>query len=232
MAQDCTAYDADAAVTWVDPSCENANTVGYTKTTDENIAVWKEFGDWEPGGTVTVIAVAESGHKFPGDPPTHFKVFKHTFEMAQINCTAVTPVAPTFVEPTCTTAPVVQPASSELVKYEVTGDLVAGGTVHVTASLVDPETTHWAEGVNPSWNYTFIVPTGCTIVSPPTVEPTTVEAPVEESTTVETPTVVHAGLAGTVSSSAEQEGLALVLVGLLLMAGAGGLVVVKGGERR
>jgi hypothetical protein len=75
--------------------------------------------------------------------------------------------------------------------------------------------------------------TGCTNVEPPVVEPPVVEPPVVESTTVETPTVVHAGLAGaTASTSTEQQGLALILAGLLLLAGAGGLVVVKGGERR
>lgn len=248
--EDCTLYDAQASVEWTEPSCENENTVGYVKTADENIKFWKEFGDWEPGGTVKVIAFTEPGHKFPGDGHGTFRVFTHTFGEAQYNCTEVTPLEPTFVEPTCTTEPqVVLPTAPEEpafrtaepvvvgpVQYEVTGDLVAGGTVHVTASLVDPETTHWAPGVEKTtWDYTFVVPTGCTIVEPPIVEPPVVEPPVEEATETEaetvTPTVVESGLAGQTSST-HGEGLALMTAGLLVLAGAGALRLRKGGERQ
>jgi hypothetical protein len=224
--ENCTVSDAKADLTWTEPSCENENTVGYTKVEDEFVESWETSGTWEPGGAVTVTATAVDGHLFAGDPASPTKVFTHTFDGPEVGCTVVDapvlPEPPAFVEPTCTTDPAVQLPDITGIEYVTTGDLVAGGTVEVdataTAGYVIPEgeTTHW--------QYTFLVPTGCTIVSPP-------EEPATEAETV-TPTVVHAGLAGTETSARTEQGLALLLTGLLMMAGAGGLVVVKGGTRR
>jgi hypothetical protein len=145
----------------------------------------------------------------------------------------ITPAAPTFVEPTCTTAPAVQTPTSTAVSYAVTGDKVAGGTVHVVASLVNPETTQFASGVTTSWDHTFTTPTGCTNVSPPQVSPPKahVKSHVKAKAETTTPTVVHAGLAGNADSST-QAGLGLTAAGLLLLAGAGGLVLVQARERK
>lgn len=70
------------------------------------------------------------------------------------------------------------------------------------------------------------------IVEPPTVvvEPPTVEPPEATADTV-TPTVVSAGLAGGTTTDTRDQGVALILVGLLLLAGAGVLVQLKEVER-
>jgi hypothetical protein len=224
--ENCTVTDAMADVTWTEPSCENENTVDYTKVEDQYVESWETSGTWEPGGSVTVTATAVDGHLFAGDPASPTKVFEHTFDGPEVGCTVVDapvlPEPPTFVEPTCTTDPAVQLPDITGIEYVTTGDLVAGGSVEVTATAKEGYVI--PEGETTMWQHTFIVPTGCTIVSPPE-EPTTAPETV-------TPTVVHAGLADTGSSSTQQQGLALMLAGLLLLAGAGGLVVVKGGERR
>jgi hypothetical protein len=191
-----------------------------------------------PDALVQVKAMAAHGYVFQtGDEETS-KFFKdsHQFEGAQ--CELLSPVAPTYVEPTCTTAPSVKTPSSEVVKYDVTGSQVAGGKVQVTASLVNPKTTGWAEGAQTTWEHTFTVPTGCSTVSPPAVAPTTAVSPpkthVKHKTEVKaettTPTVVEAGLAGTTTDTSLQTGLGLALAGLALMAGAAGLVLVGGGK--
>ncbi len=105
------------------------------------------------------------------------------------------------------------------IHYEATGDVVAGGTVEVDATLIDPETTFFGEGAVTHWSHTFAVPEGCTVVSPPVVEP-----PSTEGTSVVTPTVVEAGLAGSVTDDIRaQQGLALVFAGMVLLLCAGGL---------
>lgn len=79
-----------------------------------------------------------------------------------------------------------------------------------------------------------------TCEEPPTVSPPTtpqvsppkshVKSHVKAEAT--TPTVVHAGLLGPASDTGPAAGLTLALAGLALLVGAGGLVVVRGGERR
>jgi hypothetical protein len=139
----------------------------------------------------------------------------------------VTPPAPTFVEPTCTTAPAVQTPTSAVVTYMVSGSQAAGGSVHVVASLVDSETTEFVDGAVTTWDHTFTVPTGCESVSPPQVNPPKAKPHVKAETT--TPTVVHAGLAG--GGTSTETGLGLTAAGLVLLAGAGGAVLV-GADRR
>ena len=75
----------------------------------------------------------------------------------------------------------------------------------------------------------------CPVVEPPVVEPPTVVVepptvePAEATADTVTPTVVSAGLAGDTSTG--DQGLALIVVGLLLLAGAGALVQLKEVER-
>jgi hypothetical protein len=253
----CTVDDARADLEWTEPDCDNENTVGYTKVADANIASWETSGTWEPGGSVTVTATAADGHSFPVDPgedPMTTKVFRHTFNGPEVGCSIVdapvVPAPPTFVEPTCLTAPSVGLPDAPVIidesafrgtatvnvgpiAYEITGDLVAGGTVYVDATATEGYFIPQGETVH--WVHTFLVPQNCTIVSPPTTTTTEVSPPAVESTTeaeTTTPTVVSAGLAGgTGGQSSDQQGLGLTLAGLLLMAGAGALVLVKGGER-
>jgi len=71
----------------------------------------------------------------------------------------------------------------------------------------------------------------CPTVEPPIVEPPIVKPPAVEPPEADavTPTVVSAGLAGETATS--DQGLALIVVGLLLLVGAGALVQLKEVER-
>jgi hypothetical protein len=237
---------AHAALNVVDPSCENGNTASFTVTADHAELLWvKVNGDKveadlgaavavQPGDSIQAKVHADQHYKFDvGDDETAKNLtLTDTVGAVEVNCTAVTPVAPSFVEPTCTTAPSVQTPTSELVTYTVTGNTVAGGSVHVVAALVNSETSHFAEGATTTWDHTFTVPTGCTAVSPPTTAGTTEVSPPKAKAEATTPTVVHAGLVGDAATSGSgQAGLDLALGGLLLMAGAAGLVLVEGGRR-
>lgn len=260
-AEDCTQYDATADIAWTEPECENQNTAAYTPT-GNHVSFAITSGSVAPGESVEITATADEGHAFANESKT--KVFTHHFDEEEI-CEIVlppevlTPEDPTFVDPTCdndpsvglpegapveepddtaraAAGPVVKTSDANGIHYEATGDLIPGGTVEVDATLIDPETTEFAEGAKTHWSYTFAVPEGCTIVSPPgEVETTDVESGTtgNQSGTV-TPTVVEAGLAAdTVAQVRTQQGLALLAGGLALLVAAGGLRLNAGrGSRR
>jgi hypothetical protein len=247
-AEDCTQFDATASVEWVEPSCQNQNTPNYLPT-GEHVTWEITDGSLTPDGDVEVTATADPGHAFDNEAAT--KVFTHHFDAAEI-CEIVnpprevTPGEPTFVDPTCDTdpsmtlpqqeilaeaparqvaGPVVGTSDADGIHYEATGDLVPGGTVEVDATLINPETTFFGEGATTHWSHTFVVPEGCTTVSPPTVTTTATEGTTES---VVTPTVVEAGLTGqTVEDLRAQQGLALVVAGMVLLVCAGGLGLVR-----
>lgn len=122
-----TTDDAVAAVSWVEPDCDNDNTVGYTRTADEFVVTWAVEGDWMPGGAVTVTATAAAGHAFAGagdgDPSSATKVFPHEFGAAEENCT----VEPPVVEPPVVELPVVEPPGTTVTPTVVSAGL-AGDT--------------------------------------------------------------------------------------------------------
>lgn len=249
-AEDCTAYDASAEVQFVDPECENENTASYVPA-GNNVTFAVTDGEIAPGAFVEITATATEGHAFADESTT--QVFTHTFDPAEI-CEIVspprelTPEAPTFVDPTCeldpslglpeqgeievvdevkdaraAAGPGIGTADVDGIHYEASGSLTPGGTVDVVATLINPETTFFAEGSTTEWSHTFAVPTGCTSVAPPVVDTTDTQTP-----TVVTPTVVSAGLAPDVVQDARaQQGLALVLAGMVLLASAGGLGLVR-----
>ena len=247
-ASQCPAGDvayATASVDFVDPTCENDNVASY-RTDGEHVTfkakvkVTEVDGPAvtaaapvavEPGSTVTIKAKADHGFRFENGDKVMF--FEHEFGLAQVNCTEVTPVAPTFVDPTCTTAAGVTLPTSTTVTYAQEGTAAAGATVGVGATLVDPETSHFADGATTTWSHTFTTPTGCTGVLPPTtptVSPPKALTEVKGETATTTPTVVEAGLAGDTAGSSGA-GLGLVAAGLLLLAGAGGMVLRRSSDR-
>jgi hypothetical protein len=224
---------ATASVTPTQPSCANDNTASYV-TAGTRVSSWSQSAEPAPGSTVTVTATAQLGSVFSNGLTT--KSFTLVFDPATTNCSepdVVLPQPPTFTDPTCTTAPAVNLPAVPLggpVTYAVTGSVTAGSAVVVTESLVDPETTVFGEGAT-QWEHTFTVPTGCTVVEPPTTPPTTapsttqVSPPaVESASQSTTPTVVHAGLVGDTATSWGEQGLGLVLAGALVLALVGGLV--------
>lgn len=242
-ADDCNGeveLEATADVEFTDPTCLNENEASY-EGVGENVSFEITDGAAAPGSFIEVTATADEGSTFEGGGST--EVFTHTFDPAVnlegapcviVNPPAeVTPVAPEFVDPTCATEPsVVLPEPSEVIEeevpskvgavvdsadvdgvhYEVSGDVVPGGTVEVTASAIPPSVL--AEGAVTFWTHTFAELTDCGAVLPPTETPTV------------TPTVVSAGALPPVVDLRAEQGLALIVGGmlLLLMAGAFGLV--------
>lgn len=255
-AEDCTAYDASADVQFVDPECENENTPSYAPT-GNNVTFEITDGEVAPGEWVEITATATEGHAFADESTTKvFTHTFDPEEICEIVLPPreLTPEAPTFVDPTCdadpslalpeqgveipddlvdsaraAVGPVIETADVDGIHYEASGSLVPGGTVEVVATLVDPETTVFAPEVTTAWSHTFAVPTGCTSVAPPIVDTPSVDTTTDTtSPTVVTPTVVNAGLASDVVQDARaQQGLALVLAGMVLLVCAGGLGLVR-----
>ena len=128
-----------------------------------------------------------------------------------------------FTDPSCAnanTASYIVTGDNEDVLVEQSAAPAPGVMVTVTAT---PKEGFFFDGAeNYSETHTFGAAQVCdTVVSPPVVNtPKTPKAPKPAVT----PTVVHAGLAGTtVQDVRGEQGLALMLGGMLMLAGAGGL---------
>lgn len=191
------------------------------------------------------------------DTPAWVETIEHPAVTCEVDGPRVlTPQEPTFVNATCTSdASITLPAlelsrlaagpaigSTDVngVHYAASGGLKPGDTVQVDATLIDPETTTFADGVKTSWTFPVTAPTGCTQVSPPT---TTTEGQVVVSTpktktpktkSTVTPTVVEAGLVGTSARDLRgEQGLALMVAGMVMLVAAGGLGLrVRGAAAR
>jgi len=234
--------EATADVDFTDPTCLNENEASY-EGVGENVTFEITDGAEAPGSFIEVTATADDGSSFEGGGST--QVFTHTFDPA-LNLEGapcvivnppgeVTPVAPEFIEPDCDSdAEVVLPeptvveeepevviptkasavvltADVDGVHYEVSGDIAPGGTVEVTASAIEPSVL--ADGAETFWTYTFAELSDCDEVAPPAV----------------TPTVVSSGVVPTAADLRGEQGLALLVAGMILMVVAGGLGVVRPG---
>ncbi len=237
---------AVADVEFADPSCENQNQAGFDPTLEHATFAITD-GEVGPGKSIEITVTAAEGYAFEEGAQT---VFTHVFGALKI-CDIVLPPnpvipgEPTFTDPTCDTDPAVilpEPAPVEEsqvpsrkaglidtqdidgVHYVVTGDLVPGGTVDVDATAL--EGYELAEGATTHWSHTFATVEDCGRVEAPVVDPepetTTPEA-------VATPTLVHAGLTDTVSQDLRgEQGLALLVAGMIIMVVAGGLGIRTG----
>jgi hypothetical protein len=145
-------------------------------------------------------------------------------------CTQSGPTATTasvtFTDPTCAVA-----AGYATNGVGVTFDhpvAAPGATITVHATANAGYTLNGAA----EFTHTFSAAPVCsTSVSPPTT-PKTPKAPKHHATAV-TPTVVHAGLAGTtVQDVRGEQGLALMVAGMVMLAGAGGLRLRSGRASR
>lgn len=214
---------ATADVELVQPDCDNENTPSFESLGENVVMPFVADGPLTPGTTVTITATAVEGATFEDESTT--MEFEFVIGEAEADCDivnppeGVTPVAPGFVDPDCTTEAQVTTTEVEGVLYEVSGDVVPGGTVEVTASAIEPAVL--AEGAETFWTHTFAEVTGCGEVLPPGETPTV------------TPTVVSAGLLPGGPDTAGDRGLVLLVAGMLLMLVAGGLGMVRpGGEVR
>jgi len=217
-------FVATAEISVTQPDCDNQNTPAIEFLGTNVVLPFDVDGTIAPGETVTVTATAVEGALFDGGETT--MVFDDVvFGEAEADCDIVnppeevTPVAPGFVDPDCATEAQVTTTDVDGVLYEVSGDVVPGGTVEVTASAIEPAV--FAEGAETFWTHTFAEVTGCGEVLPPSETPTV------------TPTVVSAGLLPGGPDAAGDRGLVLLVTGMLLMLVAGGLGMVRpGGEVR
>lgn len=238
---------ANADVDVTQPTCDNDNTPSLDPVAQN--ATFVVSGSSEPGGHWVVTFTADDGYTFDGADQTEL-VIEGDFDAAESPCdvvnppTEVTPVAPEFTEPDCTTdpavvlpaaqsgkkaaGPVIQTADVDGVHYVVTGSLEPGGTVDVDATAIEPNVL--AEGATTHWEHTFDEVGDCGVVDVPTETPSPTAVP-----SVATPTVVHAGLTGaTVTNDLRSEqGLALLVSGMIMMVVAGGLGLrpVRGASR-
>ena len=138
----------------------------------------------------------------------------------------------TPVQATCTTG-ASYTTSGTHVTFSQSAAPAAGTSITVTATadegfLVDGSATK---------NFPLVfaaAPTNCgSVVSPPVVKNNPPNKPQVKKPTAVTPTVVHAGLAGsTVQDVRGEQGLALMVAGMVMLAGAGGLRLRSGRTSR
>ena len=141
-------------------------------------------------------------------------------EVAEIETTA----SATFVDPTCDNENTASYSTEgEHATFAIEGTVAPGEAVTVTATVEDGYV--FADDAQTlTFEHTFTKAADCSTTEPPVVEPPVVEPPDDTSVATPTPTVVHAGLVSTVGGDERmQQGLALLLVGMIMLVMAGGL---------
>lgn len=139
----------------------------------------------------------------------------------------------TFSGPTCEDPSAASFATiGDHVTFEVTAGSVAPGAGVTVTATVDDGYTFAGDIQSLDFSHQFAAaPEDCgSVVEPPgeEVSPPTEEETTPDPTVVATPTVVHAGLLSTVGQDDRmQQGLALVLAGMIVMVIAGGLGLVR-----
>jgi hypothetical protein len=152
-------------------------------------------------------------------------------------CSAVAPAVATAsatpIQPTCANPAGGYTTNVSNATFASTPAAVPGGTIHLTANATG--NAKFAGGATTLDVPVTLnaAPTNCnTVVSPPKTPTSTPKAPKHHATAV-TPTVVHAGLAGTtVQDVRGEQGLALMVAGMVMLAGAGGLRLRSGRTSR
>lgn len=142
-------------------------------------------------------------------------------EVQEIETTA----SASFVDPTCENENTASYSTEgEHVTFELAGTVAPGESVTVTATVEDGYT--FAGDVQSlEFAHTFGAAEDCTVTEPPVEEPPTITP--EPTVDTPTPTVVRAGLLSNVGSDQVQQGLALLLAGMIVMVIAGGLGLVR-----
>lgn len=213
--------EATADVDFIDPSCANENLADF-EAIGSNVTFEITDGSKAPGAEIEVTATANEGSEFEDESTK--QVFTHTFGPA-LNldgppCKIVEgPVVATasvdFVDPTCANGNTASyQGSGDNVSFAITsGSEAAGADIKVTATA-DEGKTFADESTTKDFTHTFgAAEDPCGDVAGPTETP------------VATPTVVHSGLV-TPDMRGEQ-GLALLVTGMVLLVLAGGLSLVR-----
>lgn len=136
----------------------------------------------------------------------------------------------TFTDPTCANENTASYSTTgPYATFEVTSGTVAPGqAVTVTATVKDGY-VFANDAQSLVFTHTFAAAQDCSTVSPPTVTPPAVSPPkATPETTVATPKVVHAGLVSAATQRfGGQDGLALLVAGMIIMVIAAGLGTVR-----
>ncbi|MET3961892.1 hypothetical protein ABIE44_001826 [Marmoricola sp. OAE513] len=227
--------EATADIEYTEPSCA-APTAADFEVIGNNLAPATYTGSKTPGGSITVTAHAAPGATFEGGGTT--LVFpQHTFDPAVdptappcvvVDVPGVATASVDYVEPSCANNNVPSVVTNGTnVEFVTVGDKIPGGKVTVTANAVgnnefavgDPKTKVFDE-------HTFgPAEANCVLVEVPE---TPVDTPVVDTPTdtpIATPTLVHAGL--TAPDLRSEQGLALLLTGMVLMILAAGLGLAR-----
>jgi hypothetical protein len=119
--------ETTASVSFVDPTCANDNTPGYS-----TVGPYADFaitaGSVAPGASVTVTATVQDGYVFAGDMQS--LDFQHTFTAAQSPCNVVSPPS---------TPPAVSPPASSPTEKAATPTVVHAGLAAVPSRFGSQE---------------------------------------------------------------------------------------------
>lgn len=227
---------ATAAITVTQPDCDNENTADLEFSGTNVVLPFEVDGTVGPGETVTVTATAVEGAEFSGGSDT--KVFDDVvFGDAEEGCDVV--VLPPDVataeivvtQPTCDNenTPAIDFSGTNVVlPFGVVGAIAPGETATVTATALEGAEF---DGGDTSKVFDDVIfdeaETGCDeVVNPPGEEPPGEETQVEPPSVtpaVVTPTVVASGILPAGADLRGEQGLALLVAGMILMGLAAGL---------
>jgi hypothetical protein len=164
-------------------------------------------------GDHLVTAVADTGYEMTNQVQwtVHVKAAGEGLTTCGEPATAVTPLAPTWVEATCDTNPSVDYTEVAGVAYDTTGAVAPGGTVTVTASTVGNHV--FADGVTTSWSHTFHAKPAGAACDDPTVPPVPTEEPLVVTPMYPSADAATCSSDGTLNVPAQPEGVLMTQLG-------------------
>lgn len=145
---ECLEAVALAAPTVTEPACQNRTlTDASAAPVPTDGIVYTTSGEQQAGGTTVVTATLDAGYRFPDTMPAGWTdngdgtaTYSTTF--GDPACPGdVTLVVPAVVDPSCVggtpTNPSITPVPADGITYTEVGDEVPGGTVTITATLIE-----------------------------------------------------------------------------------------------
>ncbi|RNL62389.1 hypothetical protein EFK50_11475 [Nocardioides marmoriginsengisoli] len=226
--------EAVADVDFDDPSCANLGVPSYD-TTGDHVTFSILSGSVAPDTDIVVRATADPNTTFDGGGTT--QDFPHHFGPAVDPngppCVIVAPpgvalASVDFVDPSCANLNDASFASDgDNVTFAITnGSNAPGADIEVTATA-DANNEFAGGATTKVFTHTYgaavdLEAEPCVSVEPPTITPTG---------TVTTPTLVHAGLIDAPADLRGEQGLALLIAGMVLMVAAGALGLIRPGAK-
>lgn len=218
--------EATADVDFIDPTCANQNLADY-EAVGSNVTFEITDGSKTPGSHIEVTATANEGSEFNDESTT--MVFKHDYpEAVDLEAPPCVPAGPQiatasvdFVDPTCANQNEASfQGTGEDATFAVTdGSQTPGSAIEVTATANEGFTF---DGESTTKVFTHTFGDAVDLNAVPCVD---VAGPIATPDEVATPTVVHSGLV--TPDSGGNQGLAVLVTGMIMMVLAGGLGLVR-----